>query len=50
MATSFLVNAASRLHPIEWSSGTAVGVAAAYMVKYNFDTSASVRKIRKEAF
>eukprot|EP01119_Soliformovum_irregulare_P006441 TRINITY_DN1844_c0_g1_i2.p1 TRINITY_DN1844_c0_g1~~TRINITY_DN1844_c0_g1_i2.p1 ORF type:complete len:338 (+),score=88.90 TRINITY_DN1844_c0_g1_i2:717-1730(+) len=31
MAQSFLVNAASRLHPIEWSSGTAAGVLASYM-------------------
>lgn len=33
MAQSFLANAATRLHPIEWSSGTAAGVAAADMVK-----------------
>jgi hypothetical protein len=31
MAQSFLANAATRLHPIEWSSGNAVGVAAADM-------------------
>lgn len=31
MAQSFMVNAALRLHPIEWSSGTAAGVAAAFM-------------------
>ena len=28
MAQSFLANSATRLHPIEWSSGTAAGVAA----------------------
>ncbi|RIK78519.1 MAG: hypothetical protein DCC67_11525, partial [Planctomycetota bacterium] len=31
MAQSFLANSATRLHPIEWSTGTAAGVAAAYM-------------------
>ena len=31
MAQSFLANSATRLHPIEWSSGTAAGVAAAWM-------------------
>ncbi len=33
MAQSFLANSATRLHPIEWSSGTAAGVAAAYMAR-----------------
>ena len=31
MAQSFMANSATRLHPIEWSSGTAAGVVAAYM-------------------
>ena len=31
MAQSFLANSATRLHPIEWSTGTAAGVAAAHM-------------------
>jgi hypothetical protein len=31
MAQTFLANSATRLHPIEWSSGTAAGVAAAEM-------------------
>ena len=31
MAQSFLVNAATRVHPVEWSSGTAAGAAAAFM-------------------
>lgn len=31
MAQTFLANSATRLHPIEWSSGTAAGVAAAMM-------------------
>ncbi|BBO33875.1 FAD-dependent oxidoreductase [Lacipirellula parvula] len=33
MAQSFLANSATRLHPTEWSTGTAAGVAAAYMAK-----------------
>jgi len=33
MAQSFLANSATRLHPIEWSSGTACGIAAAEMAK-----------------
>ena len=33
IAQSFLANSATRLHPIEWSTGTAAGVAAAYMAK-----------------
>jgi len=33
MAQSFLANSATRLHPIEWSSGTAAGVSAAWMAR-----------------
>ena len=33
MAQSFLANSATRLHPIEWSSGTAAGVIAAHMAQ-----------------
>jgi hypothetical protein len=33
MAQSFLANSATRLHPIEWSTGTAAGVSAAAMSK-----------------
>lgn len=33
MAQSFLANSATRLHPIEWSTGAAAGVAAAHMAK-----------------
>lgn len=33
MAQSFLANSATRLHPTEWSTGTAAGIAAAYMAK-----------------
>ena len=31
MAQSFMANSATRLHPIEWSTGTAAGVSAAWM-------------------
>jgi arylsulfatase A-like enzyme len=31
MAQSFMANSATRLHPIEWSTGTAAGVIAAWM-------------------
>ncbi len=31
MAQSFMANSATRLHPIEWSTGTAAGIAAAWM-------------------
>jgi hypothetical protein len=33
MAQSFMANSATRLHPIEWSTGTAAGVAAAFMAR-----------------
>ena len=33
MAQSFLANAATRVHPIEWSSGTAAGASAAHMAR-----------------
>jgi hypothetical protein len=33
MAQSFLANSATRLHPIEWSTGTAAGVSAAFMAR-----------------
>ncbi len=33
MAQSFLANSATRLHPIEWSTGTAAGVAASAMAR-----------------
>jgi hypothetical protein len=39
MAQSFMSNAAVRLHPIEYSSGTATGVAAAYMIKNKLSTT-----------
>ena len=33
MAQSFMANSATRLHPTEWSTGTAAGIAAAYMAR-----------------
>lgn len=41
MAQSFLANSATRLHPIEWSSGTAAGVIAAHMS----ETGKNTRKV-----
>ncbi len=38
MAQSFLANSATRLHPIEWSSGTAAGVIAAHMAETGKDS------------
>ena len=40
MAQSWNVNAATRLQPIEWSSGTAAGVAAAKMAREDLSTTA----------
>jgi hypothetical protein len=37
MAQGFLANSATRLHPIEWSTGTAAGVVAAAMSKNDWD-------------
>jgi uncharacterized protein YfiM (DUF2279 family) len=41
MAQTFLVNAATRLHPIEFASGTGAGVLASYMQQKKM-TSAKV--------
>ncbi len=45
MAQSFLANAATRLHPIEWSSGTAAGVAAADMARNGRNTREEIEEI-----
>jgi hypothetical protein len=42
MATSFLTNAVTRLHPNEWASGTAAGVAAAMMSEFNLSSTQMV--------
>lgn len=39
MATSFLTNSVTRLHPNEWSSGTAAGVAAVMMSALNLSSA-----------
>lgn len=45
MAQSFLANAATRLHPIEWSSGTAAGVAAAAMSRNAWTSRDALNRI-----
>jgi len=47
MAQSFLVNAATRLHPVEWSSGTAAGVVAAYLAANSLDTQQGLKQIKQ---
>ena len=42
MATSFLTSAVTRLHPNEWASGTAAGVAAAMMSELNLSSAQMV--------
>lgn len=45
MAQSFHANAATRLHPIEWHSGTAAGVAAAHMNQYQISSELALKNI-----
>lgn len=47
MAQSFLANAATRLHPIEWSSGTAAGVAAADMARNGRNSRQELEQIER---
>jgi hypothetical protein len=47
MAQSFLANSATRLHPIEWSTGTAAGVAAAYMASSGKNSREVYEKIHE---
>ncbi|MBS2017602.1 MAG: FAD-dependent oxidoreductase [Deltaproteobacteria bacterium] len=42
MAQSFLANAATRLHPIEWATGTAAGAASAHMAKWGLTSRAAL--------
>lgn len=44
MAQSFLANSATRLHPIEFSTGTAAGVTAAFLAHYQPNTFAAWSK------
>lgn len=45
MAQSFHANAATRLHPIEWHSGIAAGVAAAHMFQYQISSKIALDNI-----
>lgn len=45
MAQSFLANSATRLHPTEWSTGTAAGVAAAMMSEKAVDSRTLSKQI-----
>ncbi|HSO34377.1 MAG TPA: FAD-dependent oxidoreductase [Labilithrix sp.] len=45
MAQSFLANAATRLQPIEWSSGTAAGAAAAHMARWGLSSRGALDAI-----
>lgn len=47
MAQSFLANAATRLHPIEWSTGTAAGVAAADMARTHRTTAEELEHVEE---
>ena len=42
MAQTYHANAATRLQPIEWNSGSAAGSAAAMMIKRNLDSTSQV--------
>ncbi|MEI8027106.1 MAG: FAD-dependent oxidoreductase [Pseudomonadota bacterium] len=42
MAQTFHANAATRLQPIEWNSGSAAGTAAAMMIKRNYASTSNV--------
>jgi hypothetical protein len=45
MAQSFMANSATRLHPIEWASGTAAGIAAALMARRNWTSTEALEHI-----
>jgi hypothetical protein len=45
MAQSFLANAATRLHPIEWATGTAAGAAAAHMGRWGISSKEALDAI-----
>jgi prophage DNA circulation protein len=47
MAQSFLANSSTRLHPIEWSSGTACGIAAADMARTGRSSAALLEDIKR---
>lgn len=45
MAQTFVVNAATRLHPVEWHSGVAAGVSAALMVRSRWKTQDAMANV-----
>ena len=45
MAQDFMANSATRLHPIEWSTGTAAGVIAAWMAEHRANTREALASI-----
>lgn len=47
LAQTFHANAATRLHPEEWTTGTAAGAAAAMMVQNGWDTTAVLKNVRE---
>ena len=47
MAQSFMANSATRLHPIEWSTGTAAGIAAASMAHTGKNTRETLKSIEE---
>ena len=46
MAQSFWANSATRLQPIEWSTGTAAGAAAAFMYRWNASSLTALGSIK----
>ena len=47
MATSFFTNSVNRLHPNEWASGTAAGVAAAMMSALDVSSQQMIANVSK---
>lgn len=45
ISQTFLANAATRLHPVEWTTGLAAGAAAQLMVDRSWDTTSVLRNI-----
>jgi hypothetical protein len=46
MAQSYFVNAATRLHPIEWASGSSAGVAAAHMARFSIGSALALQSVQ----
>lgn len=45
MSQSYLANSATRLHPIEWSTGSAAGAVAAYLHRHDLTTGEGAKNI-----